>query len=239
MVFYQSDSISNMITDPITATITPPATSPIRVILTLIVLATSLLGCGSVGFSPDPSKNYRIELWKTYDHSWKEKFEQGMASIHLEAPMLRSSTDKNVVRWRNQLEKLKGLPKQEQLEKLNRAVNADVFYLSDYQHWQRNDQWGFPLETLTEGGDCEDIALLKMISLHYLGWDIESMYILVGYSMYGDEPASHAVLLVNDDRGSQIILDSLETDLQIPSEDHYFKPMFALTREHMYMVQLK
>ena len=209
------------------------------VVLVLIGGGVGLaLGAAAVwAAKPASQGDYRLGLLHRTAHSFNPSYDDGEESVRVEEVMMRTSTHPKIVRWRKDLDQLKGKSPLEQLEGVNRLINGDVTYRSDYQHWKREDKWGFPFATLDEGGDCEDFAMLKRVSLHYLGWPQEGLYLLMGYSTMNGKPETHAVLLVTTPEGQQYILDSMEKHVLPPAADHHFKPMMALERDHLYMVQ--
>jgi predicted transglutaminase-like cysteine proteinase len=184
-----------------------------------------------------PDQNYRLELLHRTAHTFNSSYDEGEESVRVEEVMMRTSTHPKIVRWRKELDQLRNKSPLEQLEAVNRIINGDVTYRSDYQHWKRQDKWGFPFATLDEGGDCEDFAMLKRVSLHYLGWPQGGLFLLMGYSTMNGKPETHAVLLVNTPEGRQYILDSMERHVVPPASDHHFKPMMALDRDSLYMVR--
>lgn len=187
--------------------------------------------------APGPERNYRLELVHRTAHTFNPSYDDGEESVRVEEVMMRTSTHPKIVRWRKDLERLKDKSPQEQLEGVNQLINGDVTYRPDYQHWKRQDKWGFPYATLDEGGDCEDFAMLKRVSLHYLGWAEDRLYLLVGFSTIGDKPETHAVLMATLPDGTQMILDSNERRVRPAATDEHFKPMMALEREYLYMVR--
>jgi predicted transglutaminase-like cysteine proteinase len=57
----------------------------------------------------------------------------------------------------------------EKLELVNDFMNRTPF-LSDLQHWGKEDYWATPVEFLsTNGGDCEDFSIAKYFALRSLG----------------------------------------------------------------------
>ena len=85
---------------------------------------------------------------------------------------LNTSNHKKIVLWRNQLEEIDLTNEYQALQQLNRMINEDVMYRDDYSHFHVKDYWAEPDVTLEEGGDCEDIALLKAASLLRLKWPV-------------------------------------------------------------------
>jgi len=65
--------------------------------------------------------------------------------------------------------KNKSLPEREKLELANNFMNQTPF-LSDLEHWGKEDYWATPIEFLsTNGGDCEDFSIAKYFTLRALG----------------------------------------------------------------------
>ena len=57
----------------------------------------------------------------------------------------------------------------EKLEVTNRTLNK-LPWLSDREKWSQDDYWATPYETLTQfGGDCEDMAIGKLVVLRLMG----------------------------------------------------------------------
>lgn len=203
------------------------------------VLSGCASGGGTVAETPDPSKNYRIELIRHVPRTLERLLEQGLGSLDVEEPELLASTEPHVVSWRRQVLALRGRPELETITEVNLAANERVRYISDYEHWQVRERWGFPIEALEEGGDCEDIALLKMESLHLLGFDMERMHLLVGTSDLSGRTEGHAVLMVTLADKAQLILDSATPWIHPPSDEHHFFPIYAVQRDHYYKVAIK
>ena len=192
----------------------------------------------AVADRPDPrlAANYALHLAHGMSHSLHDLEADGEESVRVEEVLLRTSTHPKVVRWRKEVERLRDRAPLEQVEAVNRLVNDLVHYRDDFRHREREDKWGFPFATLDEGGDCEDFATLKRVTLHALGWPQDGLYLLLGFSTWSERPQSHAVLLATLPDGSQVILDSMEKHVLPPADDHYFQPMMAIDRDNLYLV---
>jgi len=82
-----------------------------------------------------------------------------------------------VQQWRAIMASDKGRDDAAKLEPVNRFFNALPF-VSDAQHWGTADYWATPLEFLqSHGGDCEDFAIAKYLTLRELGVPIELLRI--------------------------------------------------------------
>ncbi len=205
--------------------------------------ACALAACTTTVTSvPTPAKNYDIDLIERAPPTLKVSPRchpcEAFGSLYIEEETLRSSDHAPIARWREQVLALSGRTRLEQLEGVNQAVNADIRYRSDYAHWNVRDKWGFPVEALEEGGDCEDFAVLKLESLRFLGWREEAFYLLVGVSDLSGKKEGHAVLLAVLDDGSQLILDSATDWMTPPRDDHHFFPVYAVNRSGYYHVRV-
>lgn len=140
---------------------------------------------------------------------------------------LETSDHAHIREWRRQMDSLDLTKETASLQRLNALINGDVQYVDDYTHFHRKDFWADPFTVLEEGGDCEDIALLKAASLHRLRWPPERMHLLVGFLTERGKAESHAVLLVEKATGEQVILRSITN--QVVSPDKFaFTPIYAV-----------
>lgn len=78
-------------------------------------------------------------------------------------------------------------------------------YKIDKVVYNQNDYWTSPYEFLTYGGDCEDYAIIKYMSLRQLGFDASAMKIALVYDAKNKQ--EHAVLVV-DHEGVEYVLDT-------------------------------
>jgi predicted transglutaminase-like cysteine proteinase len=110
----------------------------------------------------------------------------------------------------------------EKLELVNDFMNRTPF-LSDLQHWGKEDYWATPVEFLsTNGGDCEDFSIAKYFALRSLGVADEKLRItyvkeIVVYKeahmVLAYFPAPDAEPLVLDNINKSIRPASTRTDL--------------------------
>ena len=110
----------------------------------------------------------------------------------------------------------------EKLELVNDFMNRTPF-VSDLQHWGKEDYWATPVEFLsTNGGDCEDFSIAKYFALRSLGVPDEKLRItyvkeIVVYNeahmVLAYFPAPDAEPLVLDNINKSIRPASTRTDL--------------------------
>ena len=121
-------------------------------------------------------------------------------------------------------------PPLRQLLKVNLWFNGFP-YKQDNWVYGKEDHWATPSEFLENGGDCEDFAIIKYITLRQLGFDADSMQIAMVYDVFSG--TDHAFLIVRHD-GEDFILDSRE-NLTIAS--HYtkrYKPHFVFNESDLW-----
>jgi predicted transglutaminase-like cysteine proteinase len=93
------------------------------------------------------------------------------------------------------------------LAEVNRAVNAEVTFMSDPDCWGVEELWSFPD---TGVGDCEDYALEKRRRLVAAGLPSAALTMAIVYDREGY--FLHAVLLAETESGS-FVLDNFSDDL--------------------------
>jgi predicted transglutaminase-like cysteine proteinase len=215
----------------------PPARTS-RWLAALVLL--SLAACAGFDVRPSLSHNYQLQPLQPAESSaeamWLVKLQVALANCDGDRQLLSEAGDRCVAEWRDSLKPLAGRPALEQAREVNRIVNQSVRYVSDESRPGGADHWSSPLETLRNGGDCEDLALLKRESLRLLGWPEDRLALLVGHSAEAVPPAFHAALLVTLENGAQMVLDSAEPDVLVPRHGYHFIAAYALTRTHIYKV---
>ena len=90
----------------------------------------------------------------------------------------------------------------EQIDHVNKWVNATIAPITDWDHWHVVDQWDYP----TDGkGDCEDYALFKRRLLIALGFPRQALLMTV---VKDENNEGHAILTVKTNHG-EFVLDNL------------------------------
>lgn len=160
----------------------------------------------------------------------RRKFEDWLDRTTHQTITTETSMHPHVIVWRQSIHAV-DLRKNplEGLARVNRITNKSVTYVSDYVHHTLADYWETPMETILEGGDCEDIALLKAVALHHLGWPRENMHLLLGYTRYRGKKIAHAVLMV-DHGGGHYVLDNM-VDTLVPFSKAMLQPMYMLNMD--------
>ena len=129
-----------------------------------------------------------------------------------------------VVEWRSALDGLRGRSRRDQLRAVNRLVNR-VRYAADDANYRVADYWAAPGEFFAKGGDCEDYAIAKYLSLKALGFPPGAMRILVLHDERRRTP--HAVLIVSSG-GVSYVLDNTTDEIVDASRIHHFRPIYSI-----------
>jgi len=114
------------------------------------------------------------------------RLSQWSAIAERQAATLKTSRHPAIVRWRELVAGLSGGNSKETAQQVNNLVNKHVAYISDWDHGHQREIWYGPVETLIEGGDCEDFALLKAVTLNAHGWPTEAMHLVAGVLLTGE-----------------------------------------------------
>lgn len=127
--------------------------------------------------------------------------------------------------WEKLLSHLEGKPVPVKIEAVNRFFNA-MTYVSDQDNVGINDYWQTPYEMMANGGDCEDYAIAKYISLKRLGVPETAMRIMVVKDMNLDGTV-HAMLEVKFENKAYILDNQAKMVLPVARVFHY-EPIFAI-----------
>lgn len=102
----------------------------------------------------------------------------------------------------------------EKLDLVNNFWNSTA-YVDDDVNWQMDDHWATPSQFLKRGGDCEDYAIAKYLTLRKLGIPADDMRLLMVIEKKRNLP--HALLAVNDGEKTWI-LDNIDQELKLEDE---------------------
>lgn len=140
---------------------------------------------------------------------------------------VNSGTSNDVVqKWRANLSSLNGLPLSQMANGVNNMMNK-VRYIGDQKNWGKSDYWETPIEFLTYGGDCEDFAIAKYVSLRALGVPDRAMRVAIVKDT--QKNIAHAILIVYTEDGP-MVLDNQIKQMTEASEIHHYKPIYSINR---------
>jgi predicted transglutaminase-like cysteine proteinase len=133
--------------------------------------------------------------------------------------------------WQAFLDRIRTLPRDKQLDKVNQYANNRP-YILDIENYGLEDYWAIPRELLYNGGDCEDYAITKLYSLRWLGFPIEDLRIVVLQDTNLRIP--HAVLAVTSKKEIYILDNQIEEVIPHHQIVHY-SPVYSINEKHWWI----
>lgn len=133
--------------------------------------------------------------------------------------------------WQQFLSRIKGLPRPEQIRRVNRYAN-NKDYVLDFDNYGFEDYWAIPREFLFNGGDCEDYAITKLLSLRWLGYSADSLRIVVLQDT--NLRIAHAVLALGTGDDILILDNQVDNVLSHRSIVHY-APVYSVSESRWWM----
>lgn len=170
-------------------------------------------------------KLFGVEEQRYSDLSAFTKWTGALDNFKKEFP--KAGDQVHVRDWMKFIASVKDKSKAEQIQAVNQYMN-EVPFVSDEKNYGSADYWATPMEFLARGGDCEDYALAKYLSLRALGFAKEDMRLAIVYDHEMRMP--HAVLVVYHDNAAQI-LDNQSKEVQESDElVERYKPIYSISQ---------
>jgi predicted transglutaminase-like cysteine proteinase len=128
-------------------------------------------------------------------------------------------------KWEAMIAEQKGKSTMAQIEAVNDFFNA-VTYIEDNANYGVEDYWATPYEFMQRGGDCEDYAIAKYLTLKRLGIpeSVMRIVILQDNNLGG---IMHAVLEVRQG-DKRLLLDNQAKEVVDESTIYHYRPIYAL-----------
>ena len=125
--------------------------------------------------------------------------------------------------WWDFIRSIKDAHPKEQIEQVNTWLNKRP-YKQDNWIYNRDDHWATPSEFLKNGGDCEDYAIIKYMTLRRLGFRADQMKVAMVYDIYSGTDHSY---LVVDYGKRNFILDSRDENTDPAQYLKRYRPHYA------------
>ena len=129
-------------------------------------------------------------------------------------------------KWGREIQSLKGKSFEDKLSGINTFMN-NVKFVPDTKNWGKRDYWATPLEFMKRGGDCEDYAIAKYVSLRALGVEGDKMRIAIVQDQILQVP--HAVLVVYEGK-KVFILDNQNDKVLLSNAIKHYKPVYSISQ---------
>jgi predicted transglutaminase-like cysteine proteinase len=176
-------------------------------------LPTDLFGAGEIAHPPATDFAKWTETIARYESERREE------------RALCAKGDCALVRWRTFLAGLAGKDAMAQLRAVNAYMNRFP-YRTDLETYGVEDYWATPREFFAKGGDCEDYALAKYLSLRALGWPAERLRLAVIHDK--DRDLVHAALIAYHGGGAYL-LDIEIAEVTEQRQVARYVPIFAIS----------
>ncbi len=137
----------------------------------------------------------------------------------------------NLKPWYSFLESIRGLPKRQQLERVNQYANRQP-YIQDIDNYGKADYWAVVKEFLSRSGDCEDYSLTKFFSLRLLGFSNDELRIVVLQDT--NLRIGHAVLAVKYG-GDELILDNQSRQVISHRNIKHYTPLYTVNEKRWWL----
>ncbi len=125
-----------------------------------------------------------------------------------------------------------------------KSISANDFFnriewVSDMDHWGKEDYWATPIETLaTNGGDCEDFSIGKYFTLSETGVDTEK--IRITYVKALDYNQAHMVLAYYPSPEAEpLILDNINKTILPASKRTDLLPIYSFNGEGLWLAKAR
>lgn len=134
--------------------------------------------------------------------------------------------DQHIQAWQQLISTFKNAPAIEQIRAVHQFFNQ-VTYVSDAA-----DAWKTPSQFLVEGGDCEDYAIAKFVTLRQMGFHQDRVRILfVKNTLSGID---HAVTVVYLD-GQALVLDNNHAPVVRTEAVAHYNPLCSFDERRLWL----
>lgn len=146
------------------------------------------------------------------------------------------SSVKRVKDWEQLLSSQQSNDIDEKLYAVNRFFNQRKF-VSDIEHWGREDYWATPIEFLgTNGGDCEDFTIAKYFSLRKLGVPSENLRLMYVKAIRLNQ--AHMVLAYYKSPDSvPLVLDNINPRILPASKRNDLLPIYSFNGDGLWQAK--
>ena len=132
--------------------------------------------------------------------------------------------------WRQFVDSLEQDSPTEQISKVHAWFNGFP-YRDDQWTYGEKDYWSSPTEFLDHGGDCEDFAIIKYVTLRELGFSDDQMKILIVHDAHNN--MDHAFLVVYHD-DEKFILDNRSAKISKTYYRNRYQPYYAFNERTLW-----
>lgn len=125
--------------------------------------------------------------------------------------------------WRTKIQELEHAAAPLKIREINRFINRWQ-KTSDQELYGEPDHWAAPMDFIQKGGDSEDFAIMKYVSLKELGIRADAMRIVVTNDVLRGQ--THTILTVRIG-GKSLVLDSQNDSVLADDFIKYYVPFYS------------
>ena len=165
---------------------------------------------------------------------WTEMLQRLVRNEEINVTPCRRKQGLNICevdKWKAFIEHERGRPILDLLDDVNRYMNA-YRYVLDIVNYGLEDYWATPQEHVSNGGDCEDYAIAKYITLRKLGVASLDMRVVVLNDL--NLKVQHAILAVYVGNKAYI-LDNQTRRVQPAELIYHYQPIYSVTEGAWWM----
>ena len=142
----------------------------------------------------------------------------------------------HIRRWKAFLARTRHAKPLAQLRAVNRYINQ-WRYVDDRANYGKVDYWATPRQLFhSGGGDCEDYAIAKYMSLRAMGWPVSKLRIVVLQDQ--NLRIAHAVLSVQIN-GTFYILDNQIRAVVDHRRIRHYRPIYSMNEHHWWFHRVR
>lgn len=190
---------------------------------------TGLLHKASINRTAPIERSYTPQLFGHNEtrHSDLSAFTKWTGVLNRFKREFNTSVEKpQIKKWLSFLGSLEGKSDIQKITAVNDYLNK-IKFISDAKNYGQRDYWATPVEFLTRGGDCEDYAVAKYISLLALGVPKHKMRIAIVDDHVMKMP--HALLVVYHGAKTKI-LDNQNPAILDSADISRYKPIYSISQ---------
>ncbi|MBE9532689.1 MAG: transglutaminase-like cysteine peptidase [Proteobacteria bacterium] len=145
-----------------------------------------------------------------------------------------TQTRERVEQWKSLIDSGSQWSDIKKLTKVNDFVNQFEF-VDDIEHWQQEDYWATPLQTLvTQGGDCEDFSIAKYFTLSAMGMEKEKLRLTYVKSLTLNQ-AHMVVSYFEKPRAEPLVLDNINPRIAPASQRQDLLPVYSFNGDGLWL----
>lgn len=139
--------------------------------------------------------------------------------------------------WEQLVSDSRDLAESDKLRAANLFFNKRIWFLDDREHWDREDYWATPMQTMaTLGGDCEDFVIAKYFTLREIGVADQRLRLTYVRSTLIDKP--HMILAYyRTPSAAPLVLDNLMDDIKPASERPDLTPVYSFNGQSLWQAK--